>query len=755
METAPQPEPKKISKEEEEEKNIEFSLSNVDIKFPTFYDEELDKCFRNEQMSKDILINDLSKTINILKEISNSLLEVIRHDTNTFSTLCDFYKVNSYDNIIIIKLIQELAEIILSKIKCEDLSNKKLTTFEDCFTYNEKDKDIILKQHIKEDVDFLNIKERLEVIFDDIKEVYYTNNECGIPLMCYIVKYFNKFLLKVQTQLLNFIKIENFNNKDIKILRKNKIIFFDLIDYLEKIEGGDLVLHNAYMVNKNDLGNFDENSEKWKDIKRVMYRVNSKYIDIVQEEGNKMGDAIENVTVFFNKGVDADANIFKNIGKGTGLLMKFAVNSDDNLMLYESKESKLSSNKIMFEEFMKLGKMKLFRMVRDKMYPKIQFREKVYLKKEYPEINLEYIRNLLIKIYDEEIINKNFPENIKQPDHEILDENLKINMPIWARKLKKEDKKYFVCNTILNSYDLEFNKEPYYNNKPKNLGIVDVDIKQISKNMKNEFQELFSKNKNKIKPTNLLIHIHGGGFLECNTFFHEQFLREVCNVLQIPVWGIDYGCAPKHKYPEALNDCFQSYMWILNHCENEFGIKPEKIILSGDSSGGNLILSLTFLIISMNIFENKNIKIPDLLFPLYPCCHAGCKNMTLSLALSMEDYLLNVKSFKYINKSYRGYYNNEIDPFLNPVEANEILLKKLPKIRFMTAAHDPLRDDAIRLIDKIAKIPGMDILEYDLSYYQHGFMGHDNLKVRGPPHTLYYKEVREVLEKKDEGEKIE
>ena len=104
--------------------------------------------------------------------------------------------------------------------------------------------------------------------------------------------------------------------------------------------------------------------------------------------------------------------------------------------------------------------------------------------------------------------------------------------------------------------------------------------------------------------------------------------------MNIPLIGINYCGAPKHPYPEGINDCYQSYMWILNHCEKELGFKPEKIIFSGDSAGGNYILALTLLIIAINETENKNIKLPDLILGQYPCCYTGTNILGLSKLLA-------------------------------------------------------------------------------------------------------------------------
>ncbi len=76
--------------------------------------------------------------------------------------------------------------------------------------------------------------------------------------------------------------------------------------------------------------------------------------------------------------------------------------------------------------------------------------------------------------------------------------------------------------------------------------------------------------------------------------------------------SIDYKLAPKFPYPTAIDDCWQAYNWILNDMEKSIGIKPSKIVLTGDSAGGNLALALTFLAIK------NNIRVPNGLMLAYP-----------------------------------------------------------------------------------------------------------------------------------------
>ena len=777
------------SKDSKEDTEPEYTLSNDDIKFSTFFDPNIEYILKHEKMSKEILIQDLIITINNLKYIIDTLSNISLENKNNFNTFCLNYKINSYDYVIIINFIKELTTVILNKIE-KNGKPLELTLFDQYFNNKTKYTKLFLNQHKYNDIDFKIIGKKATEYIINIKEIYDSKDECGILFMGHTIKYYLSFVIKVKDQLDKYIEIKNFEDKkNIKNHRMNMIIFFDLIFLLKKLESSNLIIYNDYLFDKNDIYNYDENSKEWDLMKKVIFRVHSKNDDKIHEEFINMAKKFENMGVYVNKAVNS--NLFVSASKFTGLLMKFTMNSDKNLITYESKESILLSNKNIIQEMIKFGKRKIVKVVYEKSYPKIAFREKIYMRRNYPEISLEYIKSLLSKIYGEEIINKNFGRTT-QKKREKLDENKIKLLPLWAKKVNKEDKKYYVSTRILNCYPLKFktikdfkeeNKEEEIKNK-NNKTIDDKDsddnteednksksqrklpkirfpsinfpkikvpsIKVPSIKVPTKFIKLFknksSDNNRNQNPKALMIYIHGGGFLNTSFFFHENYLRDICNKIGIPILGINYSGAPEHPYPEGINDCYQAYMWILDNCESELGFKPEKIILSGDSSGGNFALCLNYLLISMNLFENKKIHTPDFLFPLYPCSNASRKNMSLSLASSFEDYKITIKGLREINESYRGYYPNELDPFINPRDAPDILVKRMPKIRFMTGSHDPLRDDSIRLIYKLAKA-GIDVKDYDFFNYQHGFIGVNNPIIKGPARNIFVNEINEFLQK--------
>ena len=729
----------KKNEENKDQVKVEYTISNKNIKFATFCDEELDTYFQKEGMTKEILIDNLSKLIEALKPIVDILIDITKKDTNTFNTLCLKYNINSYDFIVNYKLTIELASLISSKVQNNTIQNTQLT-LEDFFPQESNDNnkdvmDIIQIQYKTNDKDFSKIKSKISELLEKIKIINETKEECGIPFMCYLTKVFVKYMNKVKTQLDSFTSIENYQNKDIKIYRKNMIIFFDLIFLLQNLEIGYSILYRGYLYDKNDIFNFEENSKEWEDLRKIIFRVNSSDLNKVREDYKKENDRMANSSIYINK-MDKNSNLFFNITKIAGSAIKYKIN-DENLKIFESKENKLTSNKIFMEEGLKMFKNKMIKNLFMRRFPKIVMREKIYMKREHPEISLEYIKSLLMKIYDKDIILKNF-EDTHQPERAILDEKIKNEIPIWtSQKLKKEEKKYYVSTWLFSNRELNLNKKiPEPKNNFNLFGLFSKK-KDVTK----------EENKDAIKPKSLLIHIHGGGFLESNTFIAEKWLREASIECDIPIIGINYGCAPKHKYPEALNDCFQAYMWILDHCEQELGFKPEKILLSGDSAGGSLMLALTLLIIAMNEFDEKKIKIPDLLLGLYPACSLDSNSITLSGCINIENILLSPKDGSYIWEAYRGYYKNELDPFINQNKADERLLNHFPVTRFLTGSCDGLRDEALRFIYKLSKIKGVDVKLYDFTYYEHGFMGNDNRFLSDIPHSIYFKEIKEMIKK--------
>jgi len=92
----------------------------------------------------------------------------------------------------------------------------------------------------------------------------------------------------------------------------------------------------------------------------------------------------------------------------------------------------------------------------------------------------------------------------------------------------------------------------------------------------------------------------------------QQLAAETGFVVMSP----DYRRAPQHPFPAPYDDCLKSTLEFIDRAP-EFHVNPKQIVLSGDSAGGNLALSITAALVKMNI-EGHKAPIPIMQALVYP-----------------------------------------------------------------------------------------------------------------------------------------
>ena len=158
---------------------------------------------------------------------------------------------------------------------------------------------------------------------------------------------------------------------------------------------------------------------------------------------------------------------------------------------------------------------------------------------------------------------------------------------------------------------------------------------------------------------------------------HEPYTRKFSIELNIPVFSTRYSLSPKYLFPKALDDIYQAYICIITYSEEIFCIQPKNILFIGDSSGGNLILSLTCLLIA------KNIQIPNSLFLIYPALNLNINDLCLSYLNCFTDKVLEYKFLRYCIDSYSDNGKNYNNPFLSPLYMNDKILKNYQQLEFL------------------------------------------------------------------------
>jgi cyclohexanone monooxygenase len=84
-----------------------------------------------------------------------------------------------------------------------------------------------------------------------------------------------------------------------------------------------------------------------------------------------------------------------------------------------------------------------------------------------------------------------------------------------------------------------------------------------------------------------LLYLHGGAFCLGSPRTHRSISSRLAQGAGMPVWVPDYRLAPEHPYPAALDDALACYDAMLAS-----GIRPEQVVLAGDSAGASLALAV-------------------------------------------------------------------------------------------------------------------------------------------------------------------
>ncbi len=87
--------------------------------------------------------------------------------------------------------------------------------------------------------------------------------------------------------------------------------------------------------------------------------------------------------------------------------------------------------------------------------------------------------------------------------------------------------------------------------------------------------------------TGMLLYLHGGSYLYGSPRTHADTLARLALATGRPVLAPEYRLAPEHPYPAQLDDALAALAAL-----ETTGIARSRIVVAGESAGGNLVLAL-------------------------------------------------------------------------------------------------------------------------------------------------------------------
>ncbi len=194
-----------------------------------------------------------------------------------------------------------------------------------------------------------------------------------------------------------------------------------------------------------------------------------------------------------------------------------------------------------------------------------------------------------------------------------------------------------------------------------------------------------------------ILYLHGGGYVIGSLDSHRHMVAELGRASGMRTFAIDYRLAPEHKFPAAVDDTVAAYRYLLAQ-----GIKPNRIVIGGDSAGGGLVIGAMLAIKDAGL----------------PTCAAGwCISPWVDMEAlgasftdrAMTDPTVQKATILYMAEQYMGSADRR-SVYAAPIHGD---LKGLPPLLIQVGACETLLDDSLQL----GRLAGMADVPVDLQVW--------------------------------------
>lgn len=209
-------------------------------------------------------------------------------------------------------------------------------------------------------------------------------------------------------------------------------------------------------------------------------------------------------------------------------------------------------------------------------------------------------------------------------------------------------------------------------------------------------------------PLPIFVFAHGGGFVFCDLDSHDGLCRSFANSIPAVVVSVDYRLAPEHPWPAAAEDVYTVTQWAAAHAA-ELGGDPTKLVVGGDSAGGNLSAVTALMTRDRG---GAPLAAQILLYPVltadftYGSYHefrTGYYNTTAAMQWYWDQYVPNT--------------TDRDNPYAAPLSAS---VDGVAPAVLVVTGYDPMRDEALAYAEALREA---DVPVAELYYGAiHGFL---------------------------------
>ncbi|WP_328413169.1 alpha/beta hydrolase [Streptomyces violaceus] len=213
-------------------------------------------------------------------------------------------------------------------------------------------------------------------------------------------------------------------------------------------------------------------------------------------------------------------------------------------------------------------------------------------------------------------------------------------------------------------------------------------------------------------PKGGIVHIHGGGMVMGGRRDHvTRLLPHVIDGSAVVV-SVEYRLAPEHPDPAPVEDCYAGLVWTAKNAA-EFGIDPERLMITGISGGGGLAAGAALLA--------RDRAFPKLSHQVLLCPMLDDRFETHSSRMvdsdGVWDRYSNLYAWTAVLGARRG--GPDVSQYAAPARAED--LGRLPRTYIDTGSAEGFRDEALLYAGRLSEA-GVSV---DLHMWGGAFHGSD------------------------------
>lgn len=204
-----------------------------------------------------------------------------------------------------------------------------------------------------------------------------------------------------------------------------------------------------------------------------------------------------------------------------------------------------------------------------------------------------------------------------------------------------------------------------------------------------------------------VINFHGGGWILGSGTDDARWAGAVMTNLDAVVFTVNYRLAPSYPFPTPMEDCVDAILQIKKRAA-QFGIDPERIILSGFSAGATNTLA-SWLIMQDPGRWNYTLPIEPpkiaglaVFYPVLdwtitrPNKRLTCSRPDLTLPKGLTDLIDACFIYPPIPRTERT------DPRMSPGLMPDSLLRKIPPVHLVLCEYDMLLAEGRKFADRLS-----------------------------------------------------